>query len=138
MKKSTDELLKTLKNSSLDAYLKSNGGELIENPICDYLNVVLKEKNLTKAEVIKKSNVQTNYAYQIFSGLKIPSRDRLIALCFGLNLTLDEMQTLLKYAGYAPLYPRNKRDSVIISALEKDESVIRCNILLDELNLSPL
>lgn len=138
MKKSTDELLKTLKNSSLDAYLKNNSGELIENPICDYLNAVLNEKNLSKAEVIKKSNVQTQYAYQIFSGLRIPSRDRLIALCFGMSLTLDETQTLLKYAGYAPLYPRDKRDSVIISALEKGESVIRCNITLDELNLSPL
>lgn len=138
MKKSTDELLQTLKNSSLDAYLAENDGEMAENPICDYLTAVLNEKGLKKSEVIKKSNVQTNYAYQIFSGLKIPSRDKLISLCFGMSLSLDEAQTLLKYAGFAPLYPRNKRDSVIISALEKDESVIRCNITLDELNLSPL
>ena len=138
MKKSTEELLKILKSSSLDAYLKNNSGELVENPICDYLTAIIDERNLSKAEVIKKSNVQTNYAYQIFSGLKLPSRDKLIALCFGLNLTLDETQTLLKYAGYAPLYPRNKRDSVIIAALENSESVIRCNITLDELNLSPL
>lgn len=138
MKKSTEELLKILKSGSLDAYLKNNSGELVENPICDYLTAIIDERNLSKAEVIKKSNVQTNYAYQIFSGLKIPSRDKLIALCFGLSLTLDETQTLLKYAGYAPLYPRNKRDSVIISALEKSETVVRCNITLDELNLSPL
>lgn len=138
MKKSTDELLQTLKNSSLDAYLAENDGEMAGNPICDYLTAVLNEKGLKKSEVIKKSNVQTNYAYQIFSGLKIPSRDKLISLCFGMSLSLDEAQTLLKYAGFAPLYPRNKRDSVIISALEKDESVIRCNITLDELNLSPL
>lgn len=138
MKKSTEELLKILKNSSLDAYLAENGGEMAENPICDYLTAVLNEKGLKKSEIIKKSNVQTNYAYQIFSGLKIPSRDKLISLCFGMSLTLDETQTLLKYAGFAPLYPRNKRDSVIISELEKGETVIRCNITLDELNLSPL
>lgn len=138
MKKSTDELLKMLKNSSLDAYLKNNGGELIENPICDYLTAAISEKNLSKSEVIKKSNIQTNYAYQIFSGLKIPSRDKLILLCFGMSLTVDEAQTLLKYAGYAPLYPRSTRDSVIITAMETGKSVIRCNIMLDELNLSPL
>lgn len=138
MKKSTEELLKILKNSSLDAYLTENDGEMAENLICDYLTAVLNEKDLKKSEVIKKSNIQTNYAYQIFSGLKIPSRDKLISLCFGMSLSLDEAQTLLKYAGFAPLYPRNKRDSVIISALEKGESVIRCNITLDELNLSPL
>lgn len=138
MKKSTEELLKILKSSSLDAYLTENEGEMAENPICDYLTAVLNEKDLKKSEVIKKSNIQTNYAYQIFSGVKIPSRDKLISLCFGMNLTLDETQTLLKYAGYAPLYPRNKRDSVIISELEKGETVMRCNITLDELNLSPL
>ncbi len=70
--------------------------------------------------------------------MKIPSRDKLIALCFGMDVSLDEAQTLLKYTGFAPLYPRNKRDIVIVSALENGESVIRCNITLDELNLSPL
>ena len=73
MKKSTEELLKILKNSSLDAYLSDNAGELIENPICNYLDAVIEEKALKKAVVIRKSNIQTNYAYQIFSGLKIPS-----------------------------------------------------------------
>lgn len=138
MKKSTEELLNILKNSSLDAYLKNNNGELIENPICDYLTAIIDEKNLSKAEVIRNSYIQTNYAYQIFSGLKVPSRDKLISLCFGLSLSIDEAQTLLKYAGYAQLYPRVKRDSVIISALENGKSVIDCNIILDELSLSPL
>lgn len=55
-----------------------------------------------------------------------------------MDVSLDEAQTLLKYTGFAPLYPRNKRDIVIVSALENGESVIRCNITLDELNLSPL
>ena len=138
MKKSTEELLNILKNSSLDAYLKNNNGELIENPICDYLTAIIDERNLSKAEVIRNSYIQTNYAYQIFSGLKVPSRDKLISLCFGMSLSIDEAQTLLKYAGYAQLYPRVKRDSVIISALENGKSVIDCNIMLDELNLSPL
>lgn len=138
MKKSTEELFTILKNSSLDAYLSDNAGELIENPICNYLNAIIEEKALKKADVIRKSNIQTNYAYQIFSGLKIPSRDKLIALCFGMELSLSEMQTLLKYAGYAPLYPRNKRDSVIIDSLEKHEDVITCNITLDKFNFSPM
>ena len=138
MKKSTEELLNILKNSSLYTYLKNNNGELIENPIFVYLTAIIDERNLSKAEVIRNSYIQTNYAYQIFSGLKVPSRDKLISLCFGLSLSIDEAQTLLKYAGYAQLYPRVKRDSVIISALENGKSVIDCNIILDELNLSPL
>ena len=112
--------------------------EMVANPVCEYLVAIVEEKGLQKADVIRKSNIQTNYAYQIFSGLKIPSRDKLIALCFGLELGLSEAQTLLKYAGYAQLYPRIKRDSIIIKALEKHMDVIDCNITLDELNLSPL
>ena len=138
MQKSTEELLNILKHSNLKPYLSENHREMAENPICDYLTAVLCEKKLQKSEVIKKSNIQLNYAYQIFSGLKIPSRDKLISLCFGMDLCLDETQTLLKYAGYAALYPRSGRDSVIITALEKHETVINCNIMLDELNFSPL
>lgn len=138
MNKSTSELLEILKKSSLEAYLKENSGDLIENPLCDYLASLIDEKNLNKAEVIKKSNIQTNYAYQIFSGTRIPSRDKLIALCFGLDLTLDEAQTLLKYAGFAQLYPKNKRDSIIISSLKNHTSVIKCNILLEEYHLSTI
>ena len=138
MDKTTEELLEILKSSSLEAYLKNNDDELIKNPLCNYLNALLDEKNLKKAAVIEKSGIFNIYAYQIFSGVKIPSRDKLICLCMGMDLTIDETQTLLKYSGYALLYPRNKRDSVIISALKSHDSVIRCNIMLDELGLSPL
>ena len=43
--------------------------------------------------------------------------DKLIALCFGMMLDIDETDDLLKYAGYNPLYARNKRDSIIIFAI---------------------
>ena len=138
MDKTTEELLEILKSSSLEAYLKNNDDELIKNPLSNYLNALLDEKNLKKAAVIEKSGIFNIYAYQIFSGVKIPSRDKLICLCMGMDLTIDETQTLLKYSGYALLYPRNMRDSVIISALKSHDSVIRCNIMLDELGLSPL
>lgn len=138
MKKTTEELLKTLKSSSLTAYLHDNKEELSDNPIAEYLRLTIEEKGLKKADVIKNSGIQTNYAYQIFSGLKLPSRDKLICLCFGMALSFNEAQALLKYSGFAPLYPRNKRDSVIIYALQNKQSVIDCNLLLDEYNLSPI
>ena len=138
MKKTTEELLKTLKSSSLTAYLQDNKDELSDNPIAEYLSLAMEEKGLKKSDVIKNSGIQINYAYQIFSGLKLPSRDKLICLCFGMALSLNEAQALLKYSGFAPLYPRNKRDSVIIFALQNKKNVIECNLLLDEYNLSPL
>lgn len=138
MNKTTGELLNILKNSSLEAYLKENQNELIENPLCTYLNALLEEKKLKKSEVIKKSDIDQIYAYQIFSGTRVPSRDKLIALCLGMELTLEETDTLLKYAGYATLYPRNKRDSVIISAIKNGQSRYDVDDILFDLGLSPL
>ena len=55
------------------------------------------------------------YCYEIMSGTpKNSSRDKIILLCFGLNLTVDEAQQLLKKSGYAALYARDSRDSIII------------------------
>ncbi len=127
-----------LKNSSLEDYLKENQNELIENPLCTYLNALLEEKKLKKSEVIKKSDIDQIYAYQIFSGTRVPSRDKLIVLCLGMELTLEETDTLLKYAGYATLYPRNKRDSVIISAIKNGQSRYDVDDILFDLGLSPL
>ena len=55
-----------------------------------------------------------------------------------MELTLEETDTLLKYAGYATLYPRNKRDSVIISAIKNGQSRYDVDAILFDLGLSPL
>lgn len=57
------------------------------------------------------------YLHQVFSGRRNPSRDRLLCLCIGLGATLEETQDLLKRASYAQLYPKSKRDAVIIHGL---------------------
>jgi transcriptional regulator with XRE-family HTH domain len=38
----------------------------------------------SKAELARRSGMSTVYLYQVFSGRRKPSRDRLISLCFGL------------------------------------------------------
>jgi hypothetical protein len=134
MKKSTDELLNILdKNKSISAYLSDNKDEFLSEGLADYLNRLLKEKQLKKAEVIKASLINTVYGYQIFSGLKAPSRDRLIQLAIGMHLNLEETQRLLKIGGGSALYPRNKRDSVIIYAINNAYSVLDCDEILYEL-----
>lgn len=57
------------------------------------------------------------YLHQVLSGRRNPSRDRLLCLCLVLGTELEETQTLLQSAGYARLYPKVRRDAVIIHAL---------------------
>lgn len=136
MKKTTDELLKELSENRLSAFLEENGEELSNGELSKYLSELLAEKKMTRAEVIRRAGIFDVYGYEIFSGKKHPSRDNVIRLIFGFPLELSEAQKLLKYSFYAPLYPRNKRDAVIISHLGK--SMTELNLELDSLGLPPI
>lgn len=133
--KSTDELLNILKNSSsVEDYIEENFEDISDITFTEYLNQCMQKVNMTRAEIIERSNIQKNYGYQIFDGSKKPSRDKVLALCFAMSLSLDETNRLLKLSDHAILYPRIKRDSIIIFALEQSTSFIDANILLHEMN----
>ncbi|HBM99240.1 MAG TPA: hypothetical protein DD413_07410 [Ruminococcus sp.] len=127
--KSTTELLEELKNfRSFEEYQNANKDYMISKPLSGYLCNIIDEKGLSKAEVIRKSELNESYAYQLFSGLKTsPTRDKLICLSIGMNLMVDEISSLLKLAGLLPLYPRVKRDSIVIIGINNGKSIIEIN-----------
>lgn len=133
-RKSTAELLKELENfSSFEEYRNANKDNLINKTLSEYLCELISERNLSKAEVIRSSELNENYAYQLFSGLKkSPQRDKLICLSVGMDLSVEETNSLLKLAGLLPLYPRVKRDSIIIMNINARKSVIEINEALFE------
>lgn len=127
--KSTAELLKELeKFSSFEEYKRVNNDCMINKTLSQYLNELIAEKNVSKAEVIRKSEMGETYAYQLFSGLKkAPARDKLICLAIGMNLSVDETNGLLKLGGLLSLYPRVKRDSIIIIGINNNKGVSAIN-----------
>lgn len=135
-KKSTTELLKELENfSSFEEYENKNKDFMISKSLSEYLCDLLNERKLKKAEVIRKAEIGESNAYQIFSGIKsAPKRDKLICLSIGMDLSVNETNSLLKLAGLAPLYPRVKRDSIIIINMNAHKSVIEINEMLFEEN----
>ena len=138
--KSTKELLNELKSSKkLDSYLDENKDSLYSLPLNAYLEHLLKEKNISKNEVIKRSCLNQTYGYEIFSGKKNnPSRDKVLMLSVAFPLPLEEVQKLLTIAGVDVLYPRRQRDSVIIFGLENGLSVMTINEKLHDLGESIL
>lgn len=101
--------------------------------IGEYLEYMLVEKGLEKAMVIKESDIQRNYGYQIFSGIKQPGRNKLIALALAMGLTLEETQRGLSIAKEGKLYSKDKRDSIIIYSINKKQTVLETNNLLFEM-----
>lgn len=140
MKKTTEELLQLLKSShNYPNYEAQYRKELQQEiPLSSYLSDLVIRKQLSKSTIIQRSGLDRGYAYDIFSGKKHPVRDKVLALCFGALLTVDETQELLKLTGYPPLYARLARDNVILFSLNHELSVIDTNILLDEMGMDIL
>jgi len=126
--KPTVELMQALSNAdSINSYMEHNNSFFVEGELSDHINRLCVEKDLVKAKVIKRAEINEIYAYQIFSGKRMPSRDKLLCLCLGMELDAIETNQLLKYAGFAPLYPKSKRDSIILFGFEKKQSIIAIN-----------
>ena len=131
--KSTDELLNEIKQTNeIKKFIERNDSEFSDKPLHDMLNEIIADGKLKKSDVIKRSGLNRVYAYQILSGKKSPSRDKLIAFCFGLQLDVDATNSLLKSAGMPVLYARNKRDLIIIYAINSGKTVFITNDLLFE------
>lgn len=129
MNKSTDELMNILKTKkTYEEFFEEEVGELCFSSVDEYLNLLIVEKKLRKSDIIQKSNLDKNYAYQIFNGIKKrPSRDKILMLAFGMSLNLNETKKLLKIAQQKDLYVRDPRDSVIIFCLNKGYTLMEVN-----------
>lgn len=132
MKKRTDELFRILENkNNIKEYFSENEQELTDKSLSELLCDLLSRSGKDKSDVIAGANIDRTYGYQMFSGVRTnPSRDKILMLCFGLGAELSDVQTLLKKAGYAPLYPRIRRDSALIFAFEQKLSLMEANELL--------
>ena len=137
--KTTDELAHEISRSDniLD-YFAENRGEMQIDSLPEYLERWLKRKDCTKADVVRRSNLNKAYVYQIFLGKKYPSRDKVIALAFGLKLDGKEVQVLLKQAGYRELYPRDPRDALLLYAIGHHKGIIDANEILYDHNIEVL
>ena len=129
--KNTEDLLKELSQAdNINDFLKDNEDSFADVTLSEYLTGLLEEKGLTKSEVIKASELSDIYAYQIFSGVKKPTRDKVLCIAFGMGLSVAETQQLLNSCGLPFLYAKHKRDSIILFAIGKNLSVIEANELL--------
>ena len=116
--RSTDDLGQELMGApNIDAYIHNNEAFFSEQSITESLAELYERKAVSKAALARKSGMSEVYLHQVFSGRRNPSRDRLICLCIGLKATLEETQELLRQAGYAQLYPRVRRDAIILHAI---------------------
>jgi len=113
-RKNTDQLLKELMDSNdLSRVLSDNSACFREGDLPHGLQALFDQQDMSKSALAKASGISEVYLHQVFAGRRNPSRDRLLCICVGLGITLDETQRMLTQGGYAQLYPRTRRDAII-------------------------
>ena len=121
-----------------NTFYNENKDYMVNQDLSALLDELIKKYGLKKSQVIRAAEMSEVYAYQIFSGLRIPERKKLLCLAIAMKLSLDEVQTLLKCAGYSTLYVKLPFDSIVIYGICKKLTVVEINEILYEYNLETL
>ena len=119
-------------------FYQENKDYMVTGNLAGLLAQLLESKGLKKSQVIKNAEIAEVYGYQIFSGVRVPERKKLLCLAIGMSLDIEETQKLLKCAGYPQLYVKLPFDSIVLYGLCKDLSVVQINELLYEYGLETL
>lgn len=139
MEKDTSEIVKELGLSqSFQTFYNENKEYMVFADLAELLTELLQRKGLKKSHVIKNAELSEIYGYQIFSGARMPERKKLLCLAVSMELNIDEVQQLLKCAGYPQLYVKKPFDSVVLYGFCKGLSVVEINELLYKYGLETL
>ena len=130
-KKSTDELNKILRsNIPISRYLKENADSFNNLTLPQTFELILKENKISKSQTVKGSDLERTHGYQILSGKRSPTRDNLIRMCIGMRASSEQTRLLLLKNKSAPLYSKDKRDSVILFGIMHHMNLQEINELL--------
>lgn len=134
--KKTEDLLNKLMNikkrSDLNKYFEENAAHIDNHFLPDYILKICQDKGLGKSDIIRNADINRNYGYQILSGLKAPSRDKLLQICIGNGFTLEQANKAMTIGNLGILYAKDPRDSIMIYSLNNSLNLIETNIILDE------
>ena len=111
----------------LNRFLDANRENFNNTSVADSLNQMILKQRISKSALARQSGMSEVYLHQVFSGRRTPSRTRLLCMCFGLQATVEEAQVLLKQCDYAPLYPKNRRDAILLYGLSHMETLFQIN-----------
>ena len=122
----TEELLAWLLASSTpERYLEQV--ETDERDLAGYLASLLAAHGRSRSEVIRASGINATFGYQIFQGTRRPGRDTTLQLALGIGCSLRETQRMLRFADHGELWPRRRRDAIIIFCIEHGLSRTECD-----------
>ncbi|MBQ7447016.1 MAG: hypothetical protein IJV59_03590 [Eubacterium sp.] len=130
--KQLNQILRQTGLETLDQYIRKYTDTDSNLSVSDYMTDIILHKGLRKKAVISRSGVSENLGYKLLNGTKTTTdRDKIIGLCIGAGMTVEETNRALVMARLGPLYCRSARDAVLTVGLQCGiSSVIEMNELL--------
>ena len=64
----------------------------------------------------------------------MPSRNKILQIVFGAGFNINETNNLLKHAGKSELYVKDKRDAVLMFAINRSFKLLETEELLEKQN----
>ena len=139
LEKNTSDLQQELLSKpNLDRILSENAASFQQESATALLNRLYERTGLSKITLAKRSGMSEIYLHQIFGGQRTPSRDRLLSLCCAMDATLEETQEVLKRSSLARLYPKNRRDAIILHCIAHGTPLMEINDILFQEGEKPL
>lgn len=124
--KLTEELLSELLDApTIDGFVANNA--LDHRKLGEYLEELLEQKGLKRSQVVHMANLNETFGYQIFTGQRNPSRNKVLQIAFAMALGLRETNRALEAAGVSSLYSKDRRDAIIIFCLDRGCSLQKVN-----------
>jgi transcriptional regulator with XRE-family HTH domain len=137
-KMTTGDLLAGLfKTESIDKYFEKMVGPDLPS-FSDYIREMSKSRGETPQHVIKRSGIERTYGHQIFNGTRKPSRDKVIQFAIGFSADVEETQKMLRIAEKNELYPRIKRDALLLYCITHNMKFDETQKMLKRFDLQPL
>lgn len=98
--------------------------------LAEYLQQLLDKHGLERATVVREANLNPTFGYQIFTGARQASRNKVLQIAFAMQLDLQETNRLLQAAGVNGLYCKDRRDAIIIFCLAHSNGLQKTNEVL--------
>lgn len=112
--------------------------KVISASVREYFTTLLQAHCLSSHEAVRHAGLDKDYGRQILQGERMGRRDYYIQIAFGMQLTIEETQSMLSYLGVGQLYALRKRDAAIMYALKEKMNLMDIQLLLDQQRLTPL
>lgn len=133
---STAELWARLfRSPTAEQYLRESSEDYTLPKFSAYITELCKVRNETPEKIINRAEIERSFGHHLFRGTRNPSRDTVLQLAFGFELSVDETQQLLKVARMTALHPKVKRDAVIAHCLYGNKGIVEAQHLLHEAEL---